>query len=94
MKQPKLSDIRVDLKGTEQLRRRASKSKKIKITINIDQDIITTLKKHSDTSGVPYQKLLNSLLRTALNDVKTDDTGSRLNRLERELAAIKKKLTA
>jgi len=94
MKQPKLSDLKLDPKGTEQIRRRATKSQKIKITINIDQDIIASLKKRSDISGVPYQNLLNSMLRAALNDAKPDDTSSRLNRLERELAAIKKKLTA
>jgi predicted DNA binding CopG/RHH family protein len=94
MKQPKLSDLKLDPKGTEQIRRRATKSQKIKITINIDQDIIASLKKRSDISGVPYQNLLNSILRAALNDAKPDDTSSRLNRLERELAAIKKKLTA
>lgn len=94
MKQPKLSDLKLDPKGTEQIRRRANKSQKIKITINIDQDIIASLKKRSDISGVPYQNLLNNLLRAALHDAKPDDTTSRLNRLERELAAIKKKLTA
>jgi len=94
MKQPKLSDLKLDPKGTEQIRRRATNSQKIKITINIDQDIIASLKKRSDISGVPYQNLLNSMLRAALNDAKPDDTSSRLNRLERELAAIKKKLTA
>jgi predicted DNA binding CopG/RHH family protein len=94
MKQPKLSDIRVDLKGTEQIRARAKRSKKVKITVNIDEDIIAVLKKRSDASGVPYQTLLNRLLRTAVHDAKPDDTNGRLERLERELAAIKKKVIA
>lgn len=94
MKQPKLRDIKVDLKATEQIRARAKRSKKVKITVNIDQDIIAALKKRSDASGVPYQTLLNRLLRTSLNDAKVDDTNSRIARLEREIAAIKKQLTA
>lgn len=94
MKQPKLRDIKVDLKGTEQIRARAKRSKKVKITVNIDEDIIATLKKRSDASGIPYQTLLNRLLRTSLHDAKPDDTHSRLARLEREIAAIKKRLIA
>jgi hypothetical protein len=82
------------IKGTEQMRARAHKSKKTKITVNIDQDILVALKKRSDTSGIPYQSLLNRMLRTALNDTRPDDTNSRLDRLERELAAIKKRLIA
>ncbi len=94
MKQPKLRDIKVDLKATEQMRARSKRAKKVKITVNIDQDIIAALKKRSDASGVPYQNLLNRLLRTSLNDAKVDDTDSRIARLEREIAAIKKQLTA
>jgi predicted DNA binding CopG/RHH family protein len=94
MKQPKLKNIRLDLKGTSQMRARASKSRKIKITVNIDQDIIEALKRRSYTSGIPYQNLLNRMLRTALHETKSEDSSSRLDRLEREIAAIKKKLTA
>ena len=94
MKQPKLKNLQLDLKGTGQMRAKASKSKKIKITVNIDQDIIEALKKRSDSSGIPYQNLLNRMLRTALHETKPNDASNRLDRLERELAAIKKKLTA
>lgn len=94
MKPPKLGDIKVDPKGTAKIRRHSKKSHKIKITINLDQDIIATLKKRADLSGVPHQNILNSILKDALRDKKPDDTNSRLNRLEKELSAIKRKLSA
>ena len=93
MKPPKLKDVKIDLRGSVQIRARAGKAKKIKITVNIDEDILGAIKERSEVTGVPYQNLLNRMLRTAIQESRPDDT-SRLDRLERELAAIKKKLTA
>lgn len=41
---------------------------KIRITTFIDLDLLETLKKISKAKGLKYQTLLNSLLRTALED--------------------------
>ena len=92
MKQPKLSDLKVDTRGTKQIRRMMAKSKKIKITVNVDEDILTSLKKMAEQSGAPYQSLLNKLLRESLVEKQQD--GSRLDRLEREIEKLKRKLTA
>ncbi|MEQ1664613.1 MAG: antitoxin [Bdellovibrionales bacterium] len=68
-----------------------ARSKKIKITINIDDDNIGALKSISKKTGVPYQSLLNSLLRNAVSDKEAE--GSRLDRLESEVERLKKKLS-
>ncbi len=93
MKQPKLSDVKIDVSGTKRMRNRMAKVKKIKITVNIDADLIEALKRRSDLSGVPYQSLMNKLLRLAIHDSKSDES-ARIDRLEREIAAIRKKISA
>ena len=64
----------------------------IKITINIDAESLDKLKKLSAESGIPYQRLLNNLLRERL--AKTSSIQSRLDRIEKELAQVKRKLAA
>lgn len=92
MKQPKLNDVKIDRKGTEALRKMMSKAKKIKITINVDEDLLTELRLMAKETGVPYQSLLNRVLKDAVM-VKKDE-GSRLDRLEREVERLKKKISA
>ncbi len=92
MKQPKLNDLHLDIKGTKTIRKMMAKSKKVKITINIDEDILHELRRLADSMGTPYQTLLNKVLKDALLS-KIDD-GSRLDRLERELERLKKKIAA
>ncbi len=92
MKQPKISDMKVDLKGTKTIRSMMAKAKKIKITINVDEDLLVELRKMANSSGVPYQSLLNRVLKEALS-LKRDE-GSRLDRLEREVERLKKKSSA
>lgn len=91
MRQPKLSELVIDNQGTKAIRN-ASKSKKMKITINIDSDSLNILRSHSKASGIPYQRLLNIMLKQALKGA--DLTQSRLERLEKEIEKLKKKLAA
>jgi predicted DNA binding CopG/RHH family protein len=93
MKQPKLKDVKIDVKGTERMRSRMAKSKKIKITVNVDEDLLEALKLRSDETGVPYQSLLNRVLRSAMHE-QANGESSRLDRLEKEVATLKKRLTA
>jgi predicted DNA binding CopG/RHH family protein len=93
MKQPRLKDVKIDVKGTEKMRSRMAKAKKIKITVNIDEDLLESLKLRSDETGVPYQSLLNRVLRSAMLEQK-DDRTLRLDRLEKEIALLKRKLSA
>lgn len=92
MKQPKLSDLRIDTKGTKAMREKMAKAKKIKITINIDEDVLESVRGKADESGIPYQSLLNRLLRDAVEKASVND--SRLEKLEREVQALKKKVSA
>jgi len=92
MKHPRLSDVKVDVTGTKSMRNKMAKVKKIKITINIDDDILHSLRGEAERSGMPYQSLLNRLLRDAVEKVSRDE--SRLDKLEREVRELKKKLSA
>jgi len=92
MKQPKISDLKLDRSGTRRMRSQMAKVQKVKITINLDSDILSDVRQISAKRGTPYQTYLNQLIRETLSRRKQDE--SRLDRLERELAVIKKKLVA
>lgn len=92
MKRPKLSDLTMDPKGTQDLRKQMSRTKKIKITINIDESSLGRLREIAEETGASYQKLLNQILKDGL--VKRTSAESRLERLEKELERLKKKVAA
>ena len=92
MKQPKLNDLVVDPRGTKQMRSQMKKARRIKITINIDEDSLVLLRKISGQTGAPYQQLLNQVLKEGLS--RRSDAESRLDRIERELKRIKRKIAA
>ena len=88
MKEPKLSELKIDRKGTEQIRRKMAVAKFVKITINIDRGNLEILRAKASKTGVPYQRLLNQFLKRALET--ESQTESRLERLEREVTRLKK----
>lgn len=90
MKQPKMSNLKIDKKGTKAMRKKVTETKKVKITINFDSDILDEIKKLADDMGSPYQTLLNKLVRDSL--VKKRAEEDRLSRLEKEVKALKKKI--
>ena len=92
MKQPKLSDLKIDSRGTKALRLEMAKARKIKITINIDQTSLKRVRKMSDETGIPYQSLINKILKENLHRKDGDD--ARLDKIEAELEQIKRKLAA
>ena len=92
MRKPHIREMRVDAAGTRRIRAEVAARKSVKITINVDADSLTKLKALSAESGVPYQRLLNGILKERL--VTTDTLTSRLDRVERELARVKKTLAA
>jgi predicted DNA binding CopG/RHH family protein len=92
MKQPNLSNLSIDRTGTRTMRKRLKKARTIKITINIDQDTLVLLQKKSRQSRVPYQPLLNQVLIAGLSQ-KTQ-AESRLDRIEKELKRLKRKIAA
>lgn len=92
MKQPKLNELKIDKRATRRLRTQMTKTNKIKITINVDSDVLADLRQTAAKSGAPYQTLLNRLLREALSKKTNEET--RLEHLEKEILAIKKKMVA
>jgi len=62
MKEPRMSELGIDHKGTRQIRCRMAAAKSVKIIINIDKESLDVLRKKASATGVPYQRLLNRLL--------------------------------
>lgn len=92
VRKPRINDVRVDTAGTHRLRAAMAGRASVKITINVDADSLAKLKELSADSGVPYQRLLNSILKERLSTA--DTVHSRLDRIEKELARVKKTLAA
>jgi predicted DNA binding CopG/RHH family protein len=92
MKQPKIDQLKLDSAGTRKMRRKVASTKKLKITINFDSDVLLKLRDLAEKRGVPYQTLMNRLVREALNQNK--DELSRLEKLEKEVKKLKLKLAA
>lgn len=93
MKQPSLKDLKRNREETTAVQKGMRKSSgSVKITINIDADSLNDLRRMAEKTGVPYQRLLNTLLRKTLSDERASE--NRLERLEREVERLKKKLVA
>ena len=92
MKEPKLSELEIDEKGTRRIRREMATARSVKITINIDANNLEILRAKSAKTGVPYQRLLNRFLSQALHS--DAETEPRLDRLEKEITKLKRKIVA
>jgi len=92
MKQPKLKDLVIDRAGTRKLRSQLDKTKRIKISINFDERSLTFLRKVSGRSALPYQQILSHVLKETTGD--TGAAKSRLDRIERELKKLKRRIAA
>jgi predicted DNA binding CopG/RHH family protein len=92
MKQPKMTNLRIDAAGTKKLRAAMKQASSIKITINIDADSLTALRDTAQRTGIPYQRLLNQILKEGLANQRSNE--DRLDRIERELVRLKKKVAA
>lgn len=88
MKEPKLSELEIDRKGTGRIRREMARARSVKITINVDRGSLDILRAKAAKTGIPYQRLLNQFLKRALQ--AEAETESRLDRLEREVTKLKK----
>ena len=92
MTEPSLKNLKLSAQETKQIKKLAKKSEKVKITINLDLDSLDALKTISGKTGIPYQRLLNQLLKDALEGQYESE--SRLDRLEKEIQRIKKRIAA
>lgn len=92
MRKPKLKNLEIDVAETKRIRSAMASQKSVKITINIDAATLSRFKAMADKSGVPYQRLINKTLGESL--VAEAIAQSRLERIEKELKALKKKIAA
>ena len=92
MKQPKINDLVIDRAGTKAVLAQLKRAKTIKITINIDHDSLALLQKGSRGSRVSYQQLVNQVLIAGIG--KKPQADSRLDRIERELKKLKRRIAA
>lgn len=92
MKKPSLNELTLDSGETKRIRSGMAKQKSVKITINIDSATLAKFRALAEKTGVPYQRLINRSLSDSL--VAEAVAQSRLERIERELKALKKKLSA
>ena len=92
MKQPNLNDLVIDQAGTSRLRAQLKKTKNIRITINIDEQSLTRLRKAFRRSDLPYLRLLDQALQE--RSVEKGATKTRLDRIERELRKLKRQIAA
>jgi len=58
----------------------------------LDEGMLESVRGMTNESGVPYQSLLNRLLRDVVGKAAEND--SRLEKLEREVQALKKQVSA
>lgn len=87
MKKPKINELKENKKETISIRNMAKKTTKIKVTFNLDEDVVKKLKNLASDSGSKYQTLLNSILKEALFSRATYE--ERISNMEKELSEIK-----
>ena len=92
MKEPKLKNLKFDMLGTARMRKAMKNTKKIRITINLDSDLLSVIKEMAMNRGAPYQSLINRLLRLAAMESGKGLEESRIEKIEKDLAFLKKKI--
>jgi len=92
MKQPDLSHLKIDRGATKKIRTALSKRNRVTITVSLDTEGLKALQTLSKKSGIPYQRLLNTVLTSNLTE--QESIQSRLDRLEQELRKIKRHVAA
>ena len=84
--------LSVDTGCTNRLRAEMAGRRSVRITIYVDADSLRKLKALSAESGVPYQRLRIRILKEHLGTA--DTLAARVDRIERELARLKRTLAA
>ena len=92
MKQPKMSSLKINKSETKKIRSGLAKKESVKITINIDAKTLSGLRLMAEKTDIPYQRLMNRLLKESLDHKSNND--SRLDRIEKELKKLKAKIAA
>ena len=92
MRKPSLKSLKTNTTETSNIRKSMARQKSVKITININAETLSKLRAMADQSGIPYQRLINRTLTESLHGKSSSE--SRLERIEKELKDLKKKIAA
>jgi len=92
MTQPNLRHLKIDRVSTRKMRTALSKKDRITITVNLNTGSLRSLQRLSKKNGIPYQRLLNTLLTNEA--AQQNSIQFRLDRLEQELQKIKHHVAA
>jgi|CXWL01.1.fsa_nt_gi predicted DNA binding CopG/RHH family protein len=92
MKQPNLRHLKIDRQGTELIRTAFRKKGRGTITLNLDAADLCAAKTRPKKAGIPYQRLVKTLLSTTMS--QQESIPSRLTRLEQELRKLKRHAAA
>ncbi len=94
MKKPNIKNLKIDKAETKRMHQAMALQRSIKITININSEILDKLKEIAADTGIPYQRLINRILAENLSaqPVGSTTTDKRLERIEKDIAALKKKI--
>lgn len=68
MKQPNLRHLKVDREGTETIRTALRKKGQATITVHLDAANLRVRKTQSKKAGIPYHRLLKTLLITTVSE--------------------------
>ena len=92
MREPNKKYLRYSDKETKRIRSLVANAKKIKVTINIDEETLVKIRSEADDTGVPYQRLINQLLKASTGTASSIEM--RLSALEAQVKRLSKKKAA
>lgn len=73
-----------NFKGAKRGARVDSSTTKVSVTARIDMDIVSWLRQESEKRGMPYQTLLNSILKEAMTGQQTYNSEEAIRKIVRE----------
>ena len=92
MEEPNLNELVRDMTEEASVKKIMGKSPKVKITLNIDRDLLDILRQQSEETDVPYQRLINRYTRQALQSGagnEMQELRDTISKLAKEVAELK-----
>ena len=73
-----------NFKGAKRGARVNPETTKVSVTARLDMDVLNWLRKESERRGMPYQTLLNSILKEAMTGHRTYNSEEEIRKIVRE----------
>jgi predicted DNA binding CopG/RHH family protein len=73
-----------NFKGAKRGARVNADSTKVSVTARVDMDVLSWLRKEAVSRGMPYQTLLNSILKEAMTGHRTYNSEEEIRKIVRE----------